>query len=283
MSLELVRFDTQLMENPEVKGVEYQQGTLAGYEVREYLLEKWNHHCSYCGKTDVPLHVEHIRPRAHGGTNRVSNLCLACEKCNTAKGTKDIAAFLKKKPDVLQRIQAQAKAPLKDAAAANASRWALFDRLKATGLPVEVGSGGLTKFNRTSRELPKTHWLDATCVGKSTPEKLLVQQVVPLLITATGHGNRQMCLPDTYGFPRTSAKGAKKVKGFQTGDMVKAIVTRGKKKGTYVGRVAVRRTGSFNIKTRRETIQGVSYHYCHMLHQSDGYSYIQGGVLPPHA
>ncbi|MHB8288818.1 MAG: RRXRR domain-containing protein, partial [Acidimicrobiales bacterium] len=39
--LELVRFDMQKLENPEIAGVQYQQGTLAGYEVREYLLEKW--------------------------------------------------------------------------------------------------------------------------------------------------------------------------------------------------------------------------------------------------
>ncbi|GER92250.1 hypothetical protein KDW_64120 [Dictyobacter vulcani] len=36
ISMELVRFDLQQMENPEIAGVEYQQGTLAGYEVREY-------------------------------------------------------------------------------------------------------------------------------------------------------------------------------------------------------------------------------------------------------
>ena len=29
------------MENAEISGVEYQQGELQGYEVREYLLEKW--------------------------------------------------------------------------------------------------------------------------------------------------------------------------------------------------------------------------------------------------
>ncbi|GHO82237.1 RNA-guided endonuclease IscB [Dictyobacter formicarum] len=284
ISQELVRFDTQLMENPEVKGVEYQQGTLAGYEVREYLLEKWNRHCAYCGKTDVPLQIEHIHPRANGGTNRISNLTLACEKCNTAKGTKDIKDFLKKKPEVLKRIEAQAKKPLKDAAAVNATRWALFERLKATGLPVEVGTGGLTKFNRTSRELPKTHWLDAACVGKSTPERIIAKDIVPLLIKATGHGNRQMCLPDKYGFPRTSAKGAKKVKGFQTGDIVKAVVTKGKKVGTYVGRVAVRVSGSFNVTTSTGIIQGISYHYCQMLHQCDGYSYQKGEVaFPPTA
>ncbi|GHO88100.1 hypothetical protein KSZ_61060 [Dictyobacter formicarum] len=272
----------QLMENPEVKGVEYQQGTLQGYEVREYVLEKWNRQCAYCGAKDIPLQIEHIHPRANGGTNRISNLTLACDKCNKAKGIKDIKDFLKKNPEVLKRIQAQAKAPLKDAAAVNASRWALFERLKATGLPVEVGSGGLTKFNRTSRELPKTHWLDAANVGTSTPDTLLIKDVRPLVIKATGHGNRQMCLPDRYGFPRTSAKGAKKVKGFQTGDMVKALVTKGKKGGTYVGRVAVRARGSFNITTIQGTIQGIGYHYCHMIHHCDGYSYTKGdAAFPP--
>src|ERR1019366_2517118 len=40
ISQELVRFDLQQMENPEIAGVAYQQGTLVGYETREYLLEK---------------------------------------------------------------------------------------------------------------------------------------------------------------------------------------------------------------------------------------------------
>jgi len=39
ISLELVKFDTQAMQHPEISGEEYQQGTLAGYEIREYLLE----------------------------------------------------------------------------------------------------------------------------------------------------------------------------------------------------------------------------------------------------
>ncbi|GCF11532.1 hypothetical protein KDI_50960 [Dictyobacter arantiisoli] len=126
ISMELVKFDLQQMENPEVSGVEYQQGTLAGYETREYLLEIWDRTCSYCSKKDIPLQIEHIHPRARGGTNRISNLCLACEPCNTAKGTQDIKDFLKKKPEVLQRIQAQAKRPLKDAAAVNTTRWLRF-------------------------------------------------------------------------------------------------------------------------------------------------------------
>jgi hypothetical protein len=39
ISQELVKFDTQILQNPEISGIEYQQGELAGYELREYLLE----------------------------------------------------------------------------------------------------------------------------------------------------------------------------------------------------------------------------------------------------
>jgi len=87
---ELVRFDMQKMENPEISGVEYQRGTLAGYEVREYLLAKFDRTCAYCGATEVPLNIDHIRPRANGGTNRVSNLVLACIGCNQSKGKLDL-------------------------------------------------------------------------------------------------------------------------------------------------------------------------------------------------
>jgi hypothetical protein len=78
---------------------------------------------------------------------------------------------------------------------------------------------------------------------------------------------------DKYGFPRTGPRDAKSVQGFQTGDIVKAIVTSGKKVGTYVGRVAVRATGSFNITTAKGTVQGISFKYCKAVHRMDGYGY----------
>jgi 5-methylcytosine-specific restriction endonuclease McrA len=282
ISQELVKFDMQQMHTPEMSGVAYQQGTLAGYELREYLLEKWGRQCSYCGAKNVPLEIEHMQARANGGTDRVSNLCLACKSCNIKKGAQDIAIFLAHKPDVLAHLLAQAKVPLKDAAAVNITRWALFARLEALGLPIECGSGGLTKFNRTQRALPKRHWLDACCVGKSTPGALLVKGVFPLQITANGHGCRQLCLMNKRGFPRTKPKRAKRVKGYQTGDIVKAVVTKGTKVGTYIGRVAVRASGSFNITTRAGTVEGISHHCCKVLHHRDGYSYQkgEGGIAP---
>jgi 5-methylcytosine-specific restriction endonuclease McrA len=267
---ELVRFDLQQLENPEISGVEYQQGTLFGYEVREYLLNKWERKCAYCGVENKPLQVEHIQPFAKGGSNRISNLCLACEKCNIKKGTQSIEQFLAKKTDILKRILSQAKRPLKDAAAVNSTRWALFNRLKETGLPVSTGSGGLTKFNRQGLNLPKTHWLDAACVG--LVESLQILTSKPLLIKATGHGTRQLCRTDKFGFPSRYVPRFKFVKGFQTGDIVKAIVTSGKKIGTYIGRVAVRSSGSFNVSAS-ELVSGISYKYCSIIHRKDGYSY----------
>ncbi len=264
----------QKMENPEISGREYQQGTLSGYETREYLLEKWDRTCAYCGKKDVPLEIEHIVPKSRGGSNRISNLTLCCRSCNQKKSNLSVEEFLKDSPERLRRIKAGAKAPLRDAAAVNSTRWALFKRLKATtGLTVEVGSGGRTKFNRSRQRLEKTHWLDAACVGRSTPEKLIVKDVYPLQIKAMGYGSRQMCRVDKYGFPRTGPKGSKTVKGFQTGDIVTAIVTKGKKMGRYMGRVAVRTSGSFNIKTEASTVQGISYRYCKKIHAVDGYTY----------
>lgn len=267
---ELVRFDLQQLENPEISGIEYQQGVLHGYEVREYLLNKWDRTCAYCGVTNTPLQVEHIHPKAKGGSNRISNLCLACDACNKKKGTQDVEQLLSKKPEILKRILSQAKRPLKDAAAVNSTRWALFNRLRTTGLPVSTGSGGLTKFNRTRLNLAKTHWLDAACVGKVESLKILTNK--PLLIKATGHGTRQMCRTDKFGFPSRYVPRFKFVKGFQTGDIVKAVVTSGKKIGTYVGRVAVRTSGSFNISAS-ELVSGISYKYCSIIHRKDGYSY----------
>ncbi len=82
-----------------------------------------------------------------------------------------------------------------------------------------------------------------------------------------------MCRMDRFGFPRTKAKGSKIVKGFQTGDIVKAVVTKGKKIGTYLGKVAVRASGNFNIATTKTTIQGINYKYCRTIQKGDGYAY----------
>ncbi len=271
ISQELVRFDMQALNNAEIRGVEYQQGTLAGYELREYMVEKWNRQCAYCGKKDVPLQIEHIVVCTNGGTRSVTNLTLACEPCNLKKGTRDIKDFLKGKPDVLKRVLAHVKTPLKEAAAVNATRWVLYERLKAPGLPVECGTRGRTKFNRVTQGLEKHHWIDAACVGASTPV-LFLDRVHPLLIMATGYGWRQMCLMTKHGFPRTKPKARhKSYMGYATGDMVKAIVPSGTHQGTHKGRVAMWFRPSFHLNEF-----DVHPKYLTSVQRNDGYQYEKG-------
>lgn len=277
ISQELVRFDMQAMESPNIEGVEYQQGTLFGYEIREYLLEKFNRTCAYCDATDAPLQVEHIHAKADGGTNRISNLTIACEPCNQRKGTQDIKTFLAKDPVRLQRILVQVKRPLKDAAAVNSTRWALYNALKSTNLPVEVASGGRTKYNRVQLNVPKTHALDAACVG--VVNSIIDWRKPTLQLKAMGRGCYQRTRLNAYGFPRGYLTRSKRINGFQTGDMVKANVLKGKKVGSYAGRIAVRASGSFNIQTEGSVVQGISYRYCKLVQRGDGYGYHLIGAI----
>ncbi|MBP7414194.1 MAG: HNH endonuclease [Giesbergeria sp.] len=275
LSSELVRFDMQALQNPEISGVEYQQGTLFGYELREYLLEKWHRQCAYCDAKDVPLQIEHIRPKAQGGSDRVSNLTLACQCCNQKKAAHSIEDFLAKDKKRLAKILADAKTPLRDAAAVNATRWALANTLQATGLPVELASGGQTKFNRCTLGIPKTHALDAACVG--TLQVLQNWQRPTLTLKATGRGSYQRTRLNKFGFPRGYLLRTKRVHGFGTGDLVRAEVPSGVKAGTHTGRVAIRASGSFNIQTHQDgksvVVQGISHKHCRVIQRADGYGY----------
>lgn len=271
LSSELVRFDMQALQNPEISGVEYQQGSLMGYELREYLLEKWSRQCAYCDAKDTPLQIDHIRAKAQGGSNRASNLTLACVCCNQNKAARSVEDFLAKNPKRLARILAQAKKPLRDAAAVNATRWALANTLKATGLPVELASGGRTKFNRCTLGVPKTHALDAACVG--VLDSIEGIDRATLTIKATGRGSYQRTRLDSFGFPRGYLMRTKRVHGFGTGDMVKADVPKGAKTGQHIGRVAIRATGYFNIQTTSGVVQGIGHRHCRITQRNDGYGY----------
>ena len=267
LEVERVRFDTQLLQNPELAGMEYQEGTLAGWEVRAYLLLRYEYRCVYCGETEVPFEVDHIRPRSRGGSHRISNLCLACHECNQAKGNKTATEFGH------PQVEAQAKAPLKDAAAVNATRYKLVEALGVFGLPIRTWSGGRTCFNRARFGIEKTHALDALCVGELAdvaPGKLKT-----LSIKAMGRGDHCRTLWTDTGFPRGYKMRQKRVAGFATGDRVQAIVpARFKPAGIHVGRVAVRSSRSFSIRTRQGKVDGINAGYCRVVQRGDGYEYV---------
>ncbi|HUW65283.1 MAG TPA: hypothetical protein VMW83_11455 [Spirochaetia bacterium] len=137
-----------------------------------------------------------------------------------------------------------------------------------------MGTGGRTKYNRTQQGLPKAHHLDAACVGASTPD-LKNTYINPLEIRAVGRGNRQMARVDSFGFPKGHRAQTKIYFGFQTGDIVKAVVPDGKHPGIYVGAVAIRASGYFDIKDvgGKVIAQGVKHQYCRLLQHIDGYMY----------
>jgi 5-methylcytosine-specific restriction endonuclease McrA len=142
------------MQNPEISGIEYPQGELQGYEVREYLLEKWGRKCAYCGKKDVPLEIEHIVPKSGGGSDRVSNLTIACHECNQAKSNQTAEEFGH------PRIQAKAEKSLKATAFMNLVRSRIVDILGC-----EQTFGYITKHDRIGLGLPKSHANDAFVIA----------------------------------------------------------------------------------------------------------------------
>ncbi|MCW8839351.1 MAG: RNA-guided endonuclease IscB, partial [Gammaproteobacteria bacterium] len=235
ISQELVRFDMQQMENTGISGIEYQRGTLFGTEVREYLLHRHQHQCAYCAglSGDPVLELEHVLPRSRGGSNRIGNLVVACRDCNQVKNNRSAGEWAqalggsRKKLDrtrvaSAERIHAGQRPSLKDAAAVNSTRWALFRALTATTLPVEAGTGGRTKWNRQRLGIPKDHALDAACVGEVNNVEGWERPV--LSIKAAGRGSYQRTWLTRHGFPRGYLARSKQVQGFQTGDHVRAVV-----------------------------------------------------------
>ncbi len=262
IDVEQVKFDMQLMQNPEIAGIEYQRGELSGWEVRAYLLEKFRRRCVYCGKSNTAFELDHQVPRSRGGSDRVSNLVLSCHDCNTAKGNRTAAEF--GHPDVAM----QARQPLRDAAAVNATRLALVEALRKEGLAVGTWSGGRTRWNRDQFGIEKTHALDALCIGNLAG--VHVGKPRTLEIEASGQGRYQRTLVDDSGFPRGYLMRKMRVRGFSTGDLVWAVVpSHLKTRGVHMARVAVRATGSFRVGK----VDGINAKYCRLLQRSDGYEY----------
>ncbi len=262
IEVEQVKFDLALMQNPEVAGVEYQKGELSGWEARAYLLEKFHHRCVYCSKGNTAFEIDHQVPRSRGGSDRVSNLVLSCHDCNSAKGNRTAAEF--GYPDVAT----QAKQPLRYAAAVNVTRFVLVGALRKEDLPLGTWSGGRTRWNRDRFGIEKTHALDALCVGNLVA--VVVKQQYTLSITAQGRGRYQRTLVGDSGFPRGYLMRQKRVRGFSTGDLVRAVVPKPlKTAGAHMARVAVRAKGSFRVGK----VDGINARYCHLLQRNDGYEY----------
>ncbi len=158
--VEIATFDAHKMKNPEVTGVEYQQGELQGYEVREYLLEKWQRKCAYCGKKNIKLEIEHFIPKSRGGSNRVDNLTISCRKCNVKKGNQTATEF------GFPKIEKLAKQFLKAIPFMNVVRTHLV-----SDLGCESTYSFITKHDRIKLGLEKSHFNDAFVIAGGFNQK----------------------------------------------------------------------------------------------------------------
>jgi 5-methylcytosine-specific restriction endonuclease McrA len=291
-SFEAVRFDTQLMDNPEISGKEYQSGTLLGYEIKEYLLDKYTHTCQYCGgaSKDPILEWEHIVPRSKGGSDSIKNATLACHTCNQDKGNLSLTEWLEQESKLktklakartsgIAKVMAGKTTSASDryCAWANASRrYIERDLFKIFGEgKVECSSGGRTKFNRMKLNLPKDHHFDALCVG-NVPEKGYkdLAHGYCLYVTAIGRGTRFRSRINKCGVIMLKLKKTpKSVFGFHTGDIVAVDSTTGKYKGHYVGRVMTRASGYFSVRTTDNEVISTKYDKCKVVQYNNGYRY----------
>jgi 3-dehydroquinate synthase class II len=89
-----------------------------------------------------------------------------------------------------------------------------------------------------------------------------------LLMASKGHGTRQMCRTNKYGFPIRHVPRQKRWFGFRTGDLVRAVVPAGKYAGVHIGRVAIRARPMFRVN-------GIDVHArtLTLLQRADGYAY----------
>ena len=249
IAYELVKFDTQIMDNPDISGVEYQQGTLFGYEVKEYLLEKHQHKCAYCGVKNVPLQIEHIHPKSLGGSDRIGNLAIACDSCNKGKGSTAPDDIEDNKLRKAVKKAQDGKVSMKDMSVVNTTRWKVYDTLKSFGLPVICGTGGKTKYNRTKSGLPKTHYFDAACVaGRVYSHEYQNTALAILNIKAKGYGQR-----DLFKFSAGENKNKIRLKGKKNAKQ--------KSHGFIVGGKKITASGGFDKYDHVRAVKkrGVSY------------------------
>ena len=155
-TIEVAQFDLQKIKNPDINGVEYQQGPQLGFwNVREYVLFRDNHTCQWCkGKSkDCVLNVHHIESRKTGGDSP-DNLITLCETCH----------------DLIHRthqehtIKRKSKG-FRDASQMGIVRWRIYEQAKASFPDVHLTYGYISKHTRITNELGKSHLIDARCIS----------------------------------------------------------------------------------------------------------------------
>jgi hypothetical protein len=163
INVEIANFDIQKIQNPEISGVQYQQGNLYEYEnLKSYLMQREDAKCQLCGKTSTQgnsFRIHHVIPRKDGGTDKPDNLSLLHEKCHTQLHRKNLHHLLKKNKQ------------FKAETFMSTIRWKLFEELKNICGHISVSFGYMTKIKRQALKLEKDHHTDAFVIAEGALQK----------------------------------------------------------------------------------------------------------------
>jgi hypothetical protein len=155
VKVEVAAFDIQRIKNPDISGVDYQNGVQKGFSnVREYVLYRDGHICQHCkGKTKDPvLEVHHIVSR-QVGSNSPDNLITLCRTCHQKVSQGKI------------KLQVTPSKEFKAETFMTTVRWKLIERLRELGYKVSHTYGYITKDKRVALGIEKSHINDAFVIA----------------------------------------------------------------------------------------------------------------------
>lgn len=273
LHIEVGKFDTAKMINPEINGVDYQHGQTYGFfEERYFVFARDNYTCQCCGKSkDKILQTHHIIYRSNGGTDRVDNLITVCTDCHTSKNHQ--------KGGILYKWQEQHKKvkQYKEPPFMNAIRKRIFARYPNA----HTTYGSETTPHRKELGLEKTHYNDAitisgiTNIKEDPKEWLLIKQFRKKkrsLHEATARKGRK----ETNCFQKRNSKNTPFYRGFYLNDKVKVFghgqigyITGFTSGGAYVKNV----DGEY-ITIPNKSYKQVSIKYLKLLSHNNNWQYV---------
>jgi hypothetical protein len=162
VNVEVANFDIQKLENPEIEGKEYQQGSLYEYEnIKAYIVAREGAMCQLCGEiyNSSGWHLHHIIPRGEGGTDRPDNFALLHLKCHKKLHEEKLFSKLKKNK------QYKAETFM------NIIRWKLVEEIKKIYKNVKITYGFKTKIARIENNVEKTHNNDAFIIAEGKDQE----------------------------------------------------------------------------------------------------------------
>lgn len=157
LHIEVGKFDTQKMINPDIANEEYQNGQCTGYyDVRYFVFARDNYTCQVCKKQNKILNTHHLLYKSKGGSDRADNLITVCTDCHSSENHKEGGILYE------WMIKHKKAKQYKEATFMNVVRKRTFQKYPNA----VITYGSETSPYRKELGLDKTHYNDAIAISK---------------------------------------------------------------------------------------------------------------------